>query len=126
MTVHLHHVSLSTFGVNPKKCPTLHTSVVRAAHQRRKLKRTEEVESKRRDYDYQVKGAVDRFYMMALSNRGLGKVDLSAIGPIRVQGTGNRGPGNRYVTYVSTLERKNEVRAQHLEEVQQILVGFFG
>ena len=53
-----------------------HTSVVRAAHQRRKLKRTEEVESKRRDYDYQVKGAVDRFYMMALSNRGLGKVDL--------------------------------------------------
>ena len=52
-----------------------HTSVVRAAHQRRKLKRTEEVESKRRDYDYQVKGAVDRFYMMALSNRGLGKVD---------------------------------------------------
>ena len=54
------------------------TSFLRAAHQRRKLKRTEEVESKRRDYDYQVKGAVDRFYMMALSNRGLGKVDFFA------------------------------------------------
>ena len=68
-----------------------HTSVVRAAHQRRKLKRTEEVESKRRDYDYQVKGAVDRFYMMALSNRGLGKVDLLAHCTIRTPGTGSRG-----------------------------------